>query len=102
MSRGTAKSTMNIGRRLRALIARSTMPKPTIGSWLAVLVMTISNSARRSGNSDNRIALPRKFSAKSWPRSKERLAIVIEAGLCAAKCSAHKAIISPAPMNKTC
>jgi hypothetical protein len=40
MSRGTARSTMKIGRRWRALSALSTAPRPMMGSWLAVQLIT--------------------------------------------------------------
>ena len=46
MSRGTARSTMNIGRWRRAFSARSTAPSPMIGSVLAVHDTTTSNSVQ--------------------------------------------------------
>ena len=55
MSRGTAKSTMNMGRLRRFFNARSTAPKPIKGKVLAVQLMTASNSCSRSGSSDRRM-----------------------------------------------
>jgi len=68
---------------------------------LAVLVMTISKSAKRSGKSLSRIAWPPIFSARLAPRSIVRFATVMLFGFCAEKWSAQSSIISPAPINNT-
>ncbi len=83
MSRGTARSTITIGRWRRAFSARSTMPRPMIGSGLAVQETTMSYSASRSLTSSRRMASPLKRSARAWPRSSVRLATVRRFGLLA-------------------
>ena len=83
MSRGTARSTMNIGRCRRAFSARSTAPRPMIGSELAVHEMTMSNSASRAGRSARRIASAPKRPASFSPRSSVRLATAIALRRCA-------------------
>ena len=60
---------MNIGRCWRAFSARSTAPRPMIGSELAVHETTMSNSARRAGRSARRIASAPKRPASFSPRS---------------------------------
>ena len=93
---------MNIGRCLRAFSARSTAPRPMIGSELAVHDTTMSNSRRRAGRSARRIASAPKRLASFSPRSSVRLATAIAlAARCAAKCVAASSIISPAPTNST-
>jgi hypothetical protein len=92
---------MNIGRCLRALSARSTAPRPMIGSWLAVQLTMTSNSCSREGRSARRMASPPKRPASFSPRSSVRLAMAIDLGSLAAKCVAARSIISPAPTNST-
>ena len=101
MSRGTARSTITIGRRRRCRVARSTMPRPRIGKVLAVQETTTSNSARRSGKSAKRIEEASNRVASMSARSKVRLATVIMCGCLAAKCVAQSSIISPAPIKST-
>src|SRR6218665_107176 len=101
MSRGTARSTMNIGRWRRFLSARSTAPRPMMGRLLAVQLMTASNSCSRSGRSAKRSTVAPKRAANCSPRSSVRLASARPRGFLAAKCVAHSAIIAPAPTNST-
>ena len=87
-------------------MAFSTIPKPIMGSVLAVQETTMSKSCRRVGKSDKRsdsVARPCSDSwlVSSWPRSRVRFATATNLGLRAAKCVAHKLIISPAPINNT-
>jgi hypothetical protein len=83
-----------------ALIARSTMPKPRIGSGLAVHETTMSNCDKRSPMSSSLIAVPPRRLARTRPRSTVRLAMTTCFGRCAEKCVAHSSIISPAPMKR--
>ena len=92
---------MNIGRRRRARSARSTSPLPRIGSDEAVHDTTMSYSCSCSPSSRSSIACALKRCASGSARSSVRLATVMRAGPCAAKCVAHSSIISPAPMNST-
>ena len=92
---------MNMGRCLRALSARSTAPRPMMGSWLAVELTITSNSCRRVGRSASRITSPPKRLASFSPRSSVRLAMTMALGFFAAKCVAASSIISPAPTNST-
>ena len=89
MSRGTARSTMRIGRRLRAFMARSTAPRPIIGNVLAVQEMTTSNSGRRVGRSVRRMECALKCAASASPRSRVRLAMVIAFG-CGPRDGSHQ------------
>ena len=91
---------MNIGRRRRARVARSTMPSPMMGSVLAVHDTTMSKRSSASGSSASRIVSALKRCASFSPRSSVRLAITIERGCWAAKCVAVSSIISPAPTNR--
>ncbi len=52
---------MNIGRCLRDLSARSTAPRPMIGSVLAVQLTTMSNSASRAGQ----VGQPHRLAAEA-------------------------------------
>ena len=90
---------MKTGACRRAFTTRSSRPLPRIGSVLAVQVTMMSNSCSRSGSSFSVIASAPKRSASCLPRSRVRLAIVIDLGLRAAKCVAVSSIISPAPMS---
>ena len=100
ISRGTAKSTINIGRWRRCFKACCTAPNPMIGSVLAVQLMTASNSCSRAGTSAKRmVSAPKRFASAS-PRSSVRLAITMLLGWRAAKWVATSSIISPAPTNK--
>ncbi len=101
MSRGTARSTMNIGRWRRRLSARSTAPRPMMGSVLAVQLTMASNSCRRSGSSASCITSAPKREASFSPRSSVRLAMAMDFGFLAAKWVAASSIISPAPTNST-
>src|SRR5258708_4310879 len=101
ISRGTARSTMNIGRRRLARSARSTRPLPRIGSEEAVQDTTMSCSGSCPGRALSSSARPLKRCARRLARSSVRLATVMRAGPCAAKCVAHSSIISPAPMSRT-
>jgi hypothetical protein len=76
---------MNIGRRRRALSARSMRPLPRIGSDEAVPVITMSNSAMRAGRSASAMASASKRCAKASPRASVRLATTIAWGRCATK-----------------
>ena len=60
---------MNIGRCRRAFSARSTAPRPMIGSELAVQETTMSNSGRRDGRSASGNACAPRRAASSSPRS---------------------------------
>ena len=75
MSRGTARSTMNIGRCRRAFSARSTAPRPMIGSELAVQRdddVELGQPRRQVGQ---RASPRRRSGAASFsPRSSVRLA----------------------------
>ena len=92
---------MNMGRRRRALSARSARPLPRIGSELAVHETTMSCWCSCAARSRSSIARALKRCARAWARSSVRLATVMRAGPCAAKCVAHSSIISPAPMRST-
>ena len=92
---------MNIGRCLRVFSARSTAPRPMIGSELAVHEITTSNSASRCGRSAMRKASAPRRPASRSPRSSVRLATAIARGVRAAKWVATSSIISPAPTNST-
>ena len=76
---------MKIGRWRRALTARSTMPRPMIGSGEPVHETMMSNCARRSAISSRRMAVPPKRSASARPRSTVRLATTICFGFSAPK-----------------
>ena len=92
---------MNIGRWRRAFSARSTAPRPMIGSELAVHEITASNSCSRAGRSARRMASAPKRAASFSPRSSVRLATAMRFGVRAAKWVATSSIISPAPTNST-
>ena len=93
---------MNIGRCRRAFSARSTAPRPMIGSELAVHETTMSNSAAAPAGRPARIAcgaearrqLLAALAACGWRRA-------IGCGWRAAKWVAASSIISPAPTNST-
>jgi hypothetical protein len=89
MSRGTARSTMNIGRWRRAFSARSTAPRPMIGSVLAVQETMASNSCRRAGRSARRRLSAPKRPASFSPRSSVRLAIAMP-WACGGKVRGHQ------------
>src|SRR6267154_1112255 len=82
MSRGTARSTMNIGRWRRARTVRSIVPLPMIGSELAVQEMMMSYSGKRSGRSRSSIASALKRRARDSARSSVRLATAMPRGCC--------------------
>ncbi len=92
---------MNTGRRRRCRNARSTAPRPMIGSELAVHETTASYSCSRAGRSASRIACAPKRAASLSPRSSVRLATVMLRGKRAEKCVATSSTISPAPTNST-
>ena len=100
-SRGTARSMIRIGRRLRVRSALSISPLPMIGNVLAVQVTMMSCAASCEGSSVKVMVRPRKRSASACARSSVRLAKVACFGCCAEKCVAHNSIISPAPMKST-
>ena len=101
MSRGTAKSTMKMGRFFRARKALLTAPKPIKGNELAVQLMTMSNSCSLLGRSTSAMDFPPCAAASVCALSAERLAMVIDRGDLAPKCATHNSIISPAPTNST-
>ena len=92
---------MNIGTWRRSLMARSSMPLPRIGSELAVDVMMMSKWASRSGSSFNVIASAWTREASCAPRSRVRLATVMDFGRRAARCVAQRSIMSRAPISST-
>ncbi len=77
------------------------MPRPMIGSVLAVHDTTMSKRARLSGSSASRIAWPWNRCARTVARSTVRLATVIDFGRRAAMWVAVSSIISPAPTSST-
>jgi hypothetical protein len=74
MSRGTAKSAMNIGLPARARHARSTILSPNIGLGLAVQETTMSKYFNCSGSSASGIARAQIRRATRVARSGVRLA----------------------------
>ncbi len=92
---------MNIGRWRRAFNARSTAPRPMIGSELAVHETTMSNSASRAGRSASGNVVAEKRAPSSPARAAPRLATASRRGWRAAKWVAASSIISPAPTNRT-
>ena len=72
-----------------------------MGSELAVLETTMSNSASREGRSASGIVVAPKRAANSSARSLLRFAIASSRGWRAAKWVAASSIISPAPTNRT-
>jgi len=72
-----------------------------LGSVLAVQLITASNSCRRLGMSESRIASPPKREARRSPRSSVRLASAMLFGVRAAKGVATSSIILPAPTTST-
>src|SRR5437764_508393 len=101
---GFAGAVERLGRGVQKLVgesARSSMPLPRMGSELAVEVTMMSNCARRSGSSERAIASAEKRAASCAPRSRVRLATVMDFGVLAAKCVAARSIMSPAPIKST-
>ena len=92
---------MNIGRCRRAFSARSTAPRPMIGSELAVHETTMSNSASRAGRSASGKVVRREARAELAGARRVRLATASTRGWRAAKWVATSSIISPAPTNST-
>ncbi len=97
MSRGTAMSTMNIGRRLRARSASLVIARVMIGFGLAVEATTMSASRRCDAISSRLIAKPWNSAASSRARSTLRFATIIRRRPSACRCRAASAIVSPAP-----
>ena len=92
---------MNIGRCRRAFSARSTAPRPMIGSELAVQETTMSNSAAAPAGRRAASSSPPKRAASVSPRSQRAVGDRDRRGWRAAKWVAASSIISPAPTNST-
>ena len=97
MSRGTAMSTMKIGRRLRARSACAAMSRVMITFGLAVEATTMSASRRCAAISSSPIAKPWNSAASSRARSMLRLATIMRRRPSACRWRAASAMVSPAP-----
>ena len=101
MSRGTTRSTIRVGRRLRALTARKAAPRPITGRGLTVHETTMSNSPSRAIASGKPIDCAPKWAASASPRAMLRFATVSSFGDLAARCASTGAALWPAPRNNT-
>ena len=103
MSRGTARSTMNRGRSLRALPTAATLSRVNRGTGLAVELTTTSAAVSSAcSSSKGRASQPPPMAcASAWARASVRLVMTSRLAPAAPRWRAACSLISPAPTTST-